>query len=190
MPKVKNPDQDVDQVNLAPGEVVTPEGEIVSAETVEYSYTREGRHEVGKEYPNPIPIAPPIGWVPSDPVHEVMARMVAREFQRQREAELGGEEVDSPEEADDFDIGEDFDPQAPYEHDFEPTMPWPATRAALELEQQINERRNQSRIATLRAELEAISNGRPWPPEQPSKEPPARGGGGAEPPGGQPNSDA
>lgn len=174
-------EQTVD-VELEPGEVLGADGEIVPPDVVEQAYTREGRRAIGKEYPNPTPMAPPIGWHPQEPIHEMIARMVRNGVHEQLQRERG-EELDSPEEADDFDVGDDFDPEAPYEHDFEPTMPWPASRAVEELERQINEHRNQSRIVTLRQELEALSNGRPWPPEASQ----VRGGGGAEPPSGEPN---
>jgi len=155
------------EVKLESGEVLAEDGEIISKETVEFAYTRQGRHEIGKEYPNPTPIAPPIGFVPSDPVHEVIARMVMRGVAEQIARERG-EDFESPEEADDFEVGDDFDPEAPYEHDFEPTQPWPASRAVEELTRAINEERNRSRIGALQAELEALQNGRPWPPAPPS----------------------
>lgn len=168
-------------VELSPGEVLGEDGEIISPETVEHSYTRAGRHEIGKEYPNPIPMATPIGWVPAEPVHEMIARMVQNGIRQQMEAERGVE-LETPEEADDFEIGDDFDPAAPYEHDFEPTMPWPASRAVVELERQINEHRNQTRIGTLKQELEALQAGRPWPPQTSTESDPNAGGPGAAPP--------
>lgn len=149
---------------------VDENGEVLDPELVEHAYTREGRRVIGKEYPNPTPIAPPIGWHPAEPIHEMIARMVARGVKEQMEAERGVE-LESPEDADDFEVGDDYDPSAPYEHDFEPTAPWPASRAVRELEQQIAEHRNRSRIDALKQELEAISNGRPWPPEEPAGEP-------------------
>lgn len=173
-----------DPIELNSGEVLTFEGEILGPEELDHKYSRKGRHEDGREYPNPTPMAPPIGWVPTEPIHELIAKMVQNGIREQMEAERGVQ-LETPEEADDFDTGpDDFDPQAEYEHDFEPTMPWPASRAVRELEQQIAEARNAGRIAGLRAELEALSNGRPWPPVDPSA--PAGGGGGAQPPGGQP----
>jgi len=165
-------------------EIVNEDGEVISSETVEYSYTREGRREIGKEFPNPTPIAPPIGWVPAEPIHEQIARMVMRGVQEQLSRERG-EELESAEEADDFEIGDDYDPSAPYEHDFEPQAPWPASRAVRELEQAIAEERNRTRIASLRQELDALSNGRPWPPIEPQA-----GGGGAQPPSGEPSQGA
>lgn len=160
-------------------DIVTPDGEVISEETVEYSYTRQGRKEIGKEYPNPVPMEAPIGFVPYEPIWETMKRLVLDHARR--EAIQGNqEEFDTEEEANDFDTGEDdFDPQSPWEEHHEPTDPWPMSTAARQLEQAIAEKRNQGRIAVLKDELEALSNGKPWPPE------PDRGGGGAEPPSGQ-----
>lgn len=158
---------------------VTEDGEVIRPEDIEFAYTREGRRVVGKEFPNPTPIAPPLGFVPTPPVHELIAAMVMRGVQEQMQRERG-EDLESPEDADDFDVDDDFDPSSPYEHDFEPTDPWPASRAVLQLEQAIAERRNQDRIATLRQELEALSNGRPWPPEPAPQ--PDQGGGGTQSP--------
>lgn len=148
-------------------------GQVLSPEEVEFAYTREGRHKVGKEYPNPEPLAPPIGWVPQKPIHEQIRDMVLREISAAAESEG----METAEEADDFEVGDDYDPSTPYEEYFEPVDPWPASRAVAELESKIAEKRAGSRITALRAELEALENGRPWPPE-----PPAAGGGGAQPP--------
>lgn len=154
-------------------DIVNEDGEPYSDEQIEYAYTREGRREFGKELPNPVPMAPPLGWVPSLPIHEQIAAMVMRGVQEQLQRERG-EELETAEEADDFEVGDDYDPSSPYEHDFEPTDPWPASRAVEQLTQAINERRNAERISELRSELEALSNGRPWPPEKaPEAKPPA-----------------
>lgn len=112
----------MNKIDLGPGEVVTRDGQVLDAEEVAYSYTREGRHKIGVEYPNPTPMEPPIGFVPYEPIHEQIRRMVLRELHSQ----AGEEEYDTPEEADDFEIGDDYDPQSPWEEQFEPTMPWPA----------------------------------------------------------------
>lgn len=155
-------------------------GEVIAQEKVEESYTREGRRVIGKEFPNPIPMEPPIGYVPYEPIHEQIRRMVLAEAHRQRQEEAG-EELDNEEEADDFDVGDDFDPSTPYEENHEPTDPWPMSRAARELEQAIHERRSQGRIDLLRQELEALQNGQPWPPVKLDDKPPG-GAGGETPP--------
>lgn len=98
-------------------------GELLSEADVAFAYTREGRHVIGKEYPNPIPLAAPIGWRPTPPIWEQIRDMVRREMSQTAQAE-GAE---SFEEADDFDVDNDdmYDPATPYEEVFEPTQPWP-----------------------------------------------------------------
>lgn len=102
-------------------EVVTPDGEVLDADFVRFAYTREGRRSIGKEFPNPVPLEPPLGFVPQKPIHEQIRDMVVAQLSAQA-AEAGEETM---EEADDFDVGEDFDPHSPYELDFEPTEAWP-----------------------------------------------------------------
>lgn len=63
-------------------------------------------NEGGQELPDPRPMAPPVGFVPSEPLHMRIRAMVQHEYERARSAR----EVESPEEADDFLIpGEDGD---------------------------------------------------------------------------------
>lgn len=104
-----------------PHEIVTPDGEVLDPEFVAFAYTREGRRTIGKEFPNPIPLEPPIGFVPMKPLHEQIRDAVVREMSARAEAEG----FESAEEADDFDVGDDFEPHSPWENDFEPTEPWP-----------------------------------------------------------------
>lgn len=94
-------------------------GEVVSPEEVAYAYTREGRKVIGKEYPNPTPMEPPIGYIPSRPLHEQIREMVLREISEAADRA----DADTEEEANDFDVGDDFDPTSPYEIGFEPTAP-------------------------------------------------------------------
>lgn len=159
-------------------------GEVVSESEVEYAYTREGRKEIGLEFPNPIPMEAPLGQQPYEDIWVTIRRMVLDHARIQ--AEAGQEEMETEDEANDFDVGDDFDPSSPWEEHHEPVDPWPMSSAARQLEQAIAEKRNQGRISVLKEELEALSNGRPWPPE-PSEKATERGGGGAEPPGGQPS---
>lgn len=105
----------VDGASIAKGEVLTPD-------QVQFAYTREGRHKIGHEYPNPIPLEPPLGWTPYEPLYEQITRMVLNKLHQEQS---DGEELDTPDEADDFDVGDDYDPQSPWEEQFEPTEPWP-----------------------------------------------------------------
>lgn len=102
-------------------EILTQDGELLTEEQVAYSYTREGRRTVGKEYPSPIPMEPPLGYVPAKPLHEQIRDMVQRELSRAAEREG----FETMEESDDFEVDDDFDPATPYEQIFEPTQPWP-----------------------------------------------------------------
>lgn len=111
-------------------EVVTPDGEVLTSEQVAFAYTREGRRIIGKEFPNPVPMESPIGFVPMKPLHEQIREMVLREIGSQ--AEING--METPEEADDFEVGDDFDPSSPWELDFEPDQPWPGNRAVVQAE--------------------------------------------------------
>lgn len=112
-------------------EVVTPDGEVLTEEQVRFAYTREGRRVVGKEYPNPVPMEAPIGFVPMKPLHEQIREMVLREIGSQAEREG----FESAEEAEDFEIGDDYDPASPWELDFEPDHPWPGNPAVIAAEE-------------------------------------------------------
>lgn len=75
--------------------------------------------EHGREVPNPIPMQPPIGYVRRDSIADQMRRMIQ---QVSEEARMAGAETE--EEANDFDIGEDFEPSSQWEDNFEvdPTL--------------------------------------------------------------------
>lgn len=73
--------------------------------------------EDGREIPDPVPMAPPIGYIKQPSMVEHIRSMVRSE-QLRMAAEAGGAETF--EEADDFDIGEDELPGTPWEADFEP----------------------------------------------------------------------
>lgn len=69
------------------------------------------------ETPDPVPMAPPIGYNPQPSLFEQVRAMVQSEHLR-REAEAAGYE--SFEEADDFEIDDDpVDPTIPYEEKFD-----------------------------------------------------------------------
>lgn len=151
-------------------DIINEDGEIIHPQTVEYAYTRDGRKEIGKEYPNPIPMELPLGQQPYEDIWVTIKRMVLEHARVQAQAE-NDEEMETEEEADDFDVGDDYDPTSPWEENHEPTDPWPLSTAARQLEQAIAEKRNASRIATLKQELEALQNGQEWPPAQPGTTP-------------------
>lgn len=72
----------------------------------------------GKEYPDPVPIAPPLDYVPPPDIMSMIRTMIMSERLKEKLREEGYE---TPEEADDFDIDDDpLDPLTPYERYFEP----------------------------------------------------------------------
>lgn len=71
----------------------------------------------GLEYPDPTPVAPPIGFIKQPTLAETMRAMILGEALKRHARESGAETF---EEADDFDVGDDFDPTSPYEEVFEP----------------------------------------------------------------------
>lgn len=57
------------------------------------------------------PVARPVGWRAPEPLAEMVRRLVRTELSQQA-AQLGAETF---EEADDFDVGDDYDPVSPWE---------------------------------------------------------------------------
>lgn len=70
----------------------------------------------GLYYPDPTPIAPPVGYVRSPTIAEQIRTMVRSEGLR---AHADSQGMDTFEEADDFNIGDDFDPRSPWEEQFD-----------------------------------------------------------------------
>ncbi len=73
----------------------------------------------GHEVPSDVPLTIPIGFSIPETLNEQVARLVRHH--RFAEA-LGDAEGETFEEADDFDVGEDFDPSSPYEQVFDPIL--------------------------------------------------------------------
>lgn len=71
----------------------------------------------GYEALSSIPMAPPVGFTKEEPLHLRIKRMV-REARLQEELDAAGHETF--EEADDFDVGDDYDPSSPFEIEFDP----------------------------------------------------------------------
>lgn len=59
----------------------------------------------GYEVGSPIPVAPPIGWVPTPPIEQLISERVAREFQLRDE-----EEIDDIVDMEDFDVADELPP--------------------------------------------------------------------------------
>lgn len=72
----------------------------------------------GKEYPDPVPMAPPIGYTAPPNIMDMIRSMVRSEELKRK---LDAEGFETFEEADDFDIEDDpLDPLTPYEKIFYP----------------------------------------------------------------------
>lgn len=73
-------------------------------------------NKFGQEVPDPVPVAPPVGYQRQPTMVELIRDMIKRQAS-ELAAEKGHETF---EEAEDFDV-EDVDPSSPYEEFFEPT---------------------------------------------------------------------
>lgn len=73
----------------------------------------------GKEYLDDTPIAPPVGYKRQPSLAEQIRLMVRNE---RLAAELAAQGIETFEESEDFDIGDDFDPTTPWENDFDPPL--------------------------------------------------------------------
>lgn len=80
---------------------------------------REVIDSEGREILDPTPMEPPVGYSRQPSLSEQIREMVRSEKLRQ-EAEAAG--METFEEADDFDVGDDYDPTSPYENDFDPPI--------------------------------------------------------------------
>lgn len=76
--------------------------------------------EHGHEIPDPVPMAPPVGYNKQPSMMENIRSMIRSEHLRQAALAAGAETFD---EADDLDIddADDYEPASPYENNFDPT---------------------------------------------------------------------
>ena len=82
-----------------------------------------GINQHGQEMPDPVPMAPPVGYHAPPDIIDMIKRVVRDE---QLRAKLDEEGIDTDEEADDFEVEDDpLDPLTPYERHFEPRPPPP-----------------------------------------------------------------
>lgn len=81
--------------------------------------------ELGREVPDPRPMAPPVGYKKQPSIFELVREATAREVALY----AANREPESFEEADDFEIDDDYDPHSPWENDFDP--PWSEVRKAI-----------------------------------------------------------
>lgn len=72
----------------------------------------------GKEYPDPVPMAPPVGYTPPPDILTMIRQVVRNEQVLRLQDEAG---FDTFDEAEDFEVEDsDFDPHTPYEAVFDP----------------------------------------------------------------------
>lgn len=119
-------------------------------------------NEKGQEVPDPTPMAPPVGYVKQQSLAEQIREMVRSEKLR---LEVEAQGLETFEEADDFDIGDDYDPSSPYENEFDP----PISELAAAGEQSLAERAkstggsNPSQSATANGDKASPSGEDPKP---------------------------
>jgi len=82
--------------------------------TRERSVQSQHLNAAGQELPNPVPLSPPIGYVKPVSIADQIRQAIR---QASFEAQMAGMETE--EEANDFDVGEDTEPHSPWENDFE-----------------------------------------------------------------------
>lgn len=95
--------------------------EIKYREPLEPTPLEEYLNKDGHEMPNPIPVAPPVGFKRQPSMVDHLRDMVRSELLRR---EVTAQGIETFEEADDFTIDDDpIDPSSPWEGEFEPTPP-------------------------------------------------------------------
>lgn len=84
---------------------------------LEPSMAERVHDEQGHEIPDPVPMEPPLGYRRTPSLAEQIRMHIRSEALRRAAEEAGYETF---EEADDFDVGDDYDPTSPYEEVFDP----------------------------------------------------------------------
>lgn len=82
-----------------------------------------------REIVSAIPVAPPVGYVEQPSLVERIRSMVRSEHLRYAATEAGYETF---EDAEDFEVGDDFEPHTPYEAVFDPPVQPPAGQPPVE----------------------------------------------------------
>lgn len=123
------------------------------------------RHdENGNEILDPTPMQPPLGYRKAPTLSEQIAQQVRRmKLEILRDDSVG----ETDEEADDFEVGEDFEPLSQYENDHIPTIA-ELKRRAKEINDAIAER---NRVAAIEAHENALK--KPASVTNPPAQPPA-----------------
>jgi hypothetical protein len=93
-----------------------PQSEMVD-DVGELHIVSAGLDEFGREVPDPVPVAIPVGMKANPSLRDLIRKMVSEQLFAQAVDAAGAETFD---EADDFDIPDDpVDPATPYETEFE-----------------------------------------------------------------------
>lgn len=79
----------------------------------------KGLHPDGTPVLDPVPLAPPIGYKKHPSMVEIVRDMVRSERLAQAARDAGAETL---EEAEDFDVEDDYDLHSPWENDFDPPL--------------------------------------------------------------------
>lgn len=81
------------------------------------NFFRKLFNDKGEELPDPTPVSINTGLKKPQTLQETIRKLVRDESFRATLDRVG---LETFEEADDFDVGDDFDPTSPYEEDFDP----------------------------------------------------------------------
>lgn len=82
--------------------------------------TGRGLNAEGKQVPDPVPMAPPIGYKRQPSLSEQIRQMVQSEHLAMAAREAG---METFEEAEDFDVGDDYEQmRSPWENEFDPPL--------------------------------------------------------------------
>lgn len=124
----------------------------------------------GRELVDPTPVAPPVGYERRPSMVDIIRAQVREHASRYAE----DNDMETFDEADDFVIGDDYDPSSPYEENFDPVgfEPGAARKFVTEQEEkrhkalkkkeaEIVERHEKSRAASERPKPEAEPEGDP-----------------------------
>lgn len=116
----------------------------------------------GREVLDDTPVAIPVGFKRPPTLQEQIARAVRSEhFKNLMEAA----DMETFEEADDFDVGEDFDPMTPYEMEFDPDLGKEITHA-----EKVHLDRQRDQFDAHMKQKMAEAKSKPKPKKQPKKE--------------------
>lgn len=123
-------------------------------------------NERGEEILDSTPMAVPVGFKRPPTLQEQIARAVRSEQFRAQMESLG---METFAEADDFDVGEDFDPKTPYEMEFDPDLGKEITH---EMKQHLD--RERAQFDQFVKEKQAEIKRRPKVKEEPKKRAPKK----------------